>query len=465
MKYLFLLLLIPILCYSQPTTCFAGVGSVGVTSGCPCNPAQSPCVQAYIGDVNTALNAAYATLTSKRQNAIPSGMALITAAPVYFEADPLGCQNSTPNSCIFANATLENQLIDTAVAQTGSTYIDINIDPVPYLTSAEYTGSCTPVHLAQATYLLTVYDAMFAHIKAKGLKIRLAPEPGFLWAINNPGGACSLKASTMTVTQQDNAYGPTLAAIVAHLNTNGIAITDLTVNHEPNGLWNSITGQVFSTADWTTMIQQLSPYVTGAAGGSGIQIGSGFTFGDTAYPPVVAANVNSSGTVMNFGGIDVYFSQAPGTWVTELASYGTMCSQFLGATPAMACKTNEAGHWGHCPSAGSGCGLSVQYEGCGWIGLQTYNVNNAFFQLLPLFVSSVGATYVSQYQTQPISIFQSAPLLGACLITTPTGYTAQVLTNAATVPSAAGFGWKSGVTFGQLSMQGNLATSGKVKIP
>jgi hypothetical protein len=453
---------------AQPGVCYVGLGGAGVTSGCPCPAGQAPCVQTYISNINASLRVPLNFMNPLPQNVIPSGLELVGDEANWAEADAYGCWLTSPNSCIFQNAAIQNAFIDNVLVKSGATYIDWNLDWLPYVMTAEYiaatgfncSATFTANNCARLAYNLTVHDAITAHIAAANLKIRMAPisfgPPG-----QQPWLVCGISSpSTMTVATMDACLGPVEAAIVAH-NHNlspSVPITTMIVNHEATGAFTAGTGQTFSPADWATSIAALCSAVHGATGGSGVKCGSGFVMTESSYVTQVTSSPPAG---MQVGGIDFYFESLPSTWASQPAVYAGWCASFLAA--GMTCELDESGPWGHCPSSGApqACNGSV-YEGCGWANLQTYGVHTAFASLLPRYASAMGATYVTTFNTLPFAAFQAGPIASpnACTDNSLTGYTAQVLQSLGTAPTAAGYEWLAGNTWPSVVMEGRLAATG-----
>jgi hypothetical protein len=459
MKQLSLLLLFSLKLLSQPGICFVGIGpGVGVTAGCPCIGTQNPCVQQYITSINSVLTTDQGSITAKRQNYIPSGMQLVGAEADYIEQDTTGCQLTNPNSCIFANATLANNFIDNVIVPSEAKYLDWNIDMLPYIFSPEYTalgGTCSlgSPYNTKLTYILSVYDSIMLHAVSKGLKIRLSPISfGPIWA------ACGLTAGTQTLPQIVTALTTIEGAISNHLYSslgiNNTVFTDFIVMHEPTEAGNLFLGQTLSPANWASLVGSLCAEVVLVTGG-GQACGTAFSYADSTYISEYATTANLGTTTI--GGIDFYYGPTLSTWTTQATTYSNWCNTFR--TNGLTCKVNESGPWGHCPNGGSACGGAL-YEGCGWKGLYTYNVNNAWGWFISHFASAMGASYFTIFAVQPFGMYQAAAQSSpnACTDNSPTGYTAQVWQNT-TGLTTSGQGWRDTTGF-----RYNVSNQGKILI-
>ena len=467
-KILLISLLLICKAYSQPGVCYVGLGSSAVTSGCSCNGAQSPCFQAYIGDINTAYATNMGFLATKSINTIPSALQLVGLSPDWALSDVSNCWLSS--TCVYMNATIQNQFIDDVIVKSGATIVQWNQDPLPYIVAAEYPGTACltsfplPSNIcATMTYYLSVYDAIYAHIKTiPGLTVRIAPlSYGPLYV------SCGYTPATVTAAQAASCLGPFEATIISHNATNNLAIPNyVSVAHEPTEGWTlQMSPQSpYSTADWTTMENTMCGDILTAATAASVTVncGAGYAFNDAAY---VAYQTTAPNVPTNVNYVDIhwYYKGDPATWASQPNTYGTMCSE--ARSVGWGCTMGEGGPWGHCAStSGAGCNGSL-YEGCGYIGLgASYaNVNNAFALMLARYGSYIGTNNFTIFDTQPLASFQAAAIpTNACTDNTAGNYTQLMLQSLPTVPSTEGYGWLGANTWGNLNALGNVKSTGRV---
>jgi hypothetical protein len=302
---------------------------------------------------------------------------------------------------------------------------------------------------------------MAQHATAKGYKIRISWGP-----LSSTWTACGgLSGSTLTITQFINCLGPLEATAVEDFNALSppAHIADNTGTHEPLGFMGTpILGQNFTTTQWNQANTAISAMVKGATGASGIRYGTGFTGGEGSY---FTATIASESASVDYIGFDIYFGATPSGWAglfsgSGSTSYMSECAAAVAA--GYACTVNEAQAWRWCNSGGSGCSETVAYTSCGDPMLQNTGVNNAFSRMLVAGMTTAGATYVTQFSTEPWVGFSPNDLLTSsnCSDNSTSGYAAYTLNNLPSAPTLAGSGWQSAHNPGSLGFQGNLAVSG-----
>ena len=477
---------------AQPGVCYVAYGAGGVSATCPLNGVQSPTMPAFIGKVNQAFNAHLAAIAGKPQPWVANSLNLDLMSQSFTY---VGCTTS-PGSCIFADATKQIAYIDNVLAKSAKAgdpikYIFWNLDPLPYLMSAEFgalTGNtCAGLGYPSAvctilSNVLSVDDAIMAHVASLGIKIALAPATsGITYSSLNYStwAVMGCVASAMNGPQMSACWSPWLEAIIAHANslTPAVPIALMVAMHEPTEGWSVFIGQTIGTgqtidiAAWNAAIGVECTAVYNEAHTLGIAIpacGSGYAMNDnnsgnqfvtgtgsmTASPPAHVTMI----------GVDWYYFGDFSTWPGQGAIYGSWAA--AAKTAGLAAWLDEAGPPGHCATnSGVGCN-GADYEGCGWIGKQTYNVNNAFASILRQGVSAYGFVNTTLFFTNMFAAFQTGPQStpNACTDNSTTGYPAYVMGNIPSSPTSAGIGWTAANSTGRSNVSGVATTSGEATV-
>ena len=243
------------------------------------------------------------------------------------------------------------------------------------------------------------------------------------------------------------------AAMVAHWHNLSppVEITDFAPQHEPLALWQIQTGQVFTTAQWAAFLASSSPVITSASGGSGINIGSGFTGGENSYVTYNLAHV--SNTLWNYVGVDAYAK--PQVYATTMLNvYANYCAEAIAA--GFACKADESAIPRHCDESGA-CSESNAYEGCGWQTWQLYGLKDEWYRMITRWASAMGFSYWTYFAPWPQAWLTTDSTNANCEDTTPGGYTQTVMTNLGSTTL-------SGTSYRLAGQWQNVAIQGQVKL-
>lgn len=426
------LLLLAFALHAQPGVCYTN----GTLSGCP-DIGTNPSLGTYLGQVGPQileLNAFLGPLPQPKPQYI--GAQLVVGSFNWFTADSFSCYLSTPNSCIFANATNLIAFLDSALVPTG-TIVFWNIWLDPYLTAAECSSCASPPAPGFDAYGLTVYDAVMSAIAAKGLKLFLSFVPWTsLW------NACGLDSATMTEAQMAGCVGPAEEGAVKHvLGVVGagvlIAVADC---HEPLGLWLESTHQTFSTADWSAFISTLYGYIKAAS--SAVKAGAGFTAGEDAY--ITAAIANNLAT-MDFGGVDAYPREDSATFATAYEAYGGWCHEFVNA--GMLCSIDELGLQTMVQQDEPSGSETYANPGCGYPGWSTFGLLQAEIPALTHLFAAEGASWIDLFPSMVLA-YQGTQYNSNCSgNSTTASFAAATLKNLTGSPAPAGLEWLAGGTW------------------
>jgi hypothetical protein len=159
-------------------------------------------------------------------------------------------------------------------------------------------------------------------------------------------------------------------------------------------------------------------------------------------------------------GAEIYFRSFDATpsWSNQPGVYSGWAA--AATTAGLQVQIDESGPPSYCPSGSNVACQSEQINGCGWLGMVTYNTSGAFWPWLFKFSSAIGATRTTIFGTQPFALLQN----GSCSDNTPTNYTWQMLSSLPTAPTITGYGWRAASQWGRRTRQGRLKVTGKRKL-
>jgi hypothetical protein len=390
-----------------PSNC----GTTGALAG-------PPTLQTFVTGLSTSLPTALRNVAASPQPRILYSAQIIPASASFMTSDPHSCPNS--GTCLFNNTTVIDNFIDTLLAAppngVGLKSIDMNLWVSPLFQSAQYAANCAAYGVCYTppsfyndwfTHGLATYDAVFAHIASSwpGVKVRLSPMFSGDTTIT-----CGIAqgVGNFTELQLEQCAAPLWAAMAARWH-----VDDLTVSHEPCGVFSVVLGTspscVTSVADMDTFIQHTAAAVRAASQNLSIRIGAGALIGDSSgacpssqnfwcdwYTNLMPANV------LDFGGIDMYPGVgASANYNNTLATYSAMVQHVTSIGKVVVANEASAMRWSN--PAGPG-GEPNTYWGCAASEWMTDGTFTAWARAIP-------GAWAPANGLQLYSIFPIEPLL------------------------------------------------------
>jgi hypothetical protein len=313
---------------------------------------------------------------------------VVAANPSFMGNDPTSCPTAGFPTCQYNNATVLNNWVDSLVDAPpqglGLKNLDINVWVTPLFTSRQYNangnngissggmnycgtyGSCYAVTgntggvSNQAWYYrsLGTLDAMFAHIAAKGVRVRLAP-----MFDSTTLAVCGIGTGrgNFTESQLEQCGLPLWAAMAQRWH-----IDDFTLIHEPCGIMATVmgtTGCALSVSDVDTFILHAASAVRATQSqGTGIRTGAGALIAEATAGYWADWYTNLLGS-LDFFGWDIYPDTAASSssYGAHLASYLPYIASALALGKAVVVNESSGFRWA--PLA-SGEGEAGTYWGC-----------------------------------------------------------------------------------------------------
>ena len=448
---------------AQPGICYVGQ----VSSGCPVT--GTPTAQSFIAGNTSSYATMQAQMAPLPQPVIPVYGVIPPATTQNQNTDTPGCQAT--NSCIYStagatsasiglNAYTLNAVGNAAAAGKGVYGIWWQGNPLLFTSASNYAGSCAAGIPVQNAYVLGQSIIWLKYVTVTlGLHLRISVSP-----LPNTFTSCGYTAGAVTAAQFNLAMNPMIAAIPGYLNLQGVDVTKLDlilIAREPTGYTQVATGNAspYTAAQFTGIGVSGCAALHAASGGSGIPCGMGFAAGDASYIANYIAGATADTTAWGF---ETYAG-------TTSSGYASLMANLLANCPAaklagMTCENTE----GNPPtyvqsSAPSG---SEEYATSGWgcaaPNLTTYGVTNAWNLLMPRWNASQGASSSVWFGTQGATVVDPRPTAN-CFVNDSAGSTYYAMTHS-TGSTVVAAGFQAGAVFGNVSIQGTVALSGKIQI-